>query len=223
MRPLLVILNPREIPEVMVALRALTIPKVWISFYREDIAVGQRLPEVIAAAKEKGYTHIVLVSDDGLVTQETLDRVLAFPPEVRACSGWVNLDAHRISSNISQIELHWYNQPTDPGQYYLIPEETMRGLTEPFKATFSGFALLRMPVETWEEVALQNCSWTSCTDFYTYMRLSEMGVELWVDPKAFFFHLKKLPNEPYSNFMYVGMKDPRILWEEEPGEQRIAV
>jgi hypothetical protein len=218
MKPLLVILNPRLIPSAMTAFKALKISKAWISFYPENRVFSECMPRVIADAKAKGYTHILLTSDDVIVMQEALDRVLAFPEGVKACSGWVNLCADGTLSNVSQIDLQWNKQPTSSSGYEFERAEAVRAREVPFHATFSGFALLRLLIEVWEAVDTHACSWSSCTDFWVYTRLRELGVPLWVDPRAFCLHLKQVSDEANLDCFYVGSRTPHIRWEEDPGE-----
>lgn len=218
MKPLLVILRPREIEECISAFRALKISKVWINFHYELDAVSRILPEVLDTAEGKGYTHLILVSDDAVVEQSALDRLLAMPETLRAVSGWVNLDSTMERSNISLVPMTLAYQPMDVSQYQLLPIEDVKAQSDPFQATFSGFALLRMPIDLWKAVDLRLCQRNSCSDHYVYARLAELREPLWVSPSVFAFHVKEIGGaldlEPRKKVL-AGMRPASVVWEEE--------
>lgn len=109
MKPLLAVMNPREIPECMLAISSLAIDKVWFEYMTEAMIV-QNMPDVIRDAKVSEYTHVVLLSDDTVPTQEVLDLVLVVArtgyelklQTRQVVTGFCNLDSHLPFVNLTK-------------------------------------------------------------------------------------------------------------------------
>ncbi len=75
MKPLLFVMNPRQIKRAILSISALDIDRVWFANMYERDLISPMSAAVEAAAAEK-YTHILLLADDTAPTQTALDLVL---------------------------------------------------------------------------------------------------------------------------------------------------
>lgn len=101
MKPLLVIFNPRSIPEFYKAIEKINgISKLWIKYFPQD--------EAYIKAREfflqSDYTHFMILPDDLIVTQEDVDAIVNSDESYDSISGWCNnngRDDTNIDTNIS--------------------------------------------------------------------------------------------------------------------------
>ena len=89
MKPLLVIFQPREIPEFLEATNKLKIDKLWLKFFpQEEAYVTAR----VWFLEHTEYTHFVILPDDLIVTQDNILRLIndVYEDPDRIISGWCN-------------------------------------------------------------------------------------------------------------------------------------
>src|SRR6266540_3850211 len=87
MNPLLVIFQPREIPEFLEATNKLKIDKLWMKYFpQEEAYVTARFWFL----EHKEYTHFVILPDDLIVKQEHLDMLSNSFEQYKIKSGWCN-------------------------------------------------------------------------------------------------------------------------------------
>lgn len=81
------VLNPRDIPECLMSIRALPIDKVWFRGFRED-----ELTEPIRKFIEStNYDRYLIVSDDVIATPLSLENVLRYQEVAEVVTGWCNI------------------------------------------------------------------------------------------------------------------------------------
>ena len=97
MKPLLIVLNPRRIPECVDAISALRIDKVWLQNYTET-DISYVYPRVV---EESNHDLIGVLSDDTIPTQDALDAVLAISDPSVVSTGWCPLDDESDLVNLS--------------------------------------------------------------------------------------------------------------------------
>lgn len=97
MKPLLIVLNPRRIPECVEAISALRIDKVWLQNYTET-DIESIYPRVV---EESDHDLIGVLSDDTIPTQDALDAVLAISEPGVVSTGWCPLDDESDLVNLS--------------------------------------------------------------------------------------------------------------------------
>lgn len=186
MKPLLMVMNPRTIPQCMEALESLQIDKVWLKNWTE-----RELVTVIAdIVANTDHDVIGLISDDTVPTQEALDLVLAaFKPNA-VYTGYCNMDEDRAEVNLSKSPLIIQAQAT--ADCYDFPDreevDNHKGL---FRSYFTGFAMTFMSRDMWLKYpfdCINDPGYQS--DYLLSSRLQRDGVEVWAVPGAFMPHLR---------------------------------
>jgi hypothetical protein len=108
MKPLLVIFNPRSIPEFYKAIEMINgISKLWIKYFPQDEAYKKAREFFL----QSDYTHFMILPDDLIVTQKDVDAIVNYDDSYDSISGWCNnngRDDTNIDTNISAFS------PPDP-------------------------------------------------------------------------------------------------------------
>ena len=194
MNPLLVIWTARKIPTCHMHFRALRgIDKLWI-YGHTECELAAALPAFLLEHSQ--YTHVTLVPDDGIVSQQALDSVLhtARAHDRHAAGGWSNCDFTHHYTNIGLTELA-ASKPSSMSDYgHLLSIDELAEREHPFRAQFCGHTLFTMPRDLWLHEATRLSPIMPepgyASDYAQCKRLREAGIELWIDPLAFVGHLK---------------------------------
>src|SRR4051812_38082954 len=103
MRPLLVVMNPRRIPACLASYEKLTIDVAYARGYTEL----QLVPVIAEIVESTGHSHLLVVSDDVIVSQAAVDAVLAglHAGAAPVVTGWCNLDATDARVNLTKRPL----------------------------------------------------------------------------------------------------------------------
>jgi hypothetical protein len=143
---LLMVLNPRRIPECVAAIDALPIDKVWLERYTE-IELVSVIPEVLA---ECDHDMVGVLSDDTVPTVRALDAVLNITAPGRVATGWCGLDSTSPLVNLSTTPLTT-DVPTPDA--YTFPTRTLVESSESHEVRtyFAGHCLTFMPRELWHQ------------------------------------------------------------------------
>ena len=186
MKPLQMIMNPRNIPVCMEALQALRVDKVWLKNWTE-----RELVSVIAdVIQSTDHDVIGLLSDDTIPGQEALDLILdAFEPSA-VYTGYCNMDEGRDEVNLSRKPLIITSSAT--ADCYEFPArvevDEHDGLYPSF---FTGFAMTFMSREMWLKYPFDCIGDPGYqSDYRLSVRLQEDGVKIWAPPGAFMPHLR---------------------------------
>lgn len=209
--PLLVILNPRRIPECMEAFAALDVAKAYLRGYTEN-GLCEPFSRLLTASE---HSPLVVVSDDVVVTQEALDAVIATAADHPVATGYCNLDESSPLINLTRSKLKG-DSPT-PESYDWYSRDELDQLPDPIWTGFSGMCLTAMSLEMWQRFPF-GCfpSGNGCaSDFHLCMRLRDAGVPI-VAPKAGWVrHLKRTWNtgdHTPGRELLIGV-DQGIHWE----------
>lgn len=192
MKPLLLIMNPRRIPECLDAIRALKIDKVWLTAMWE-----RELEAPIAKLVEErdDYTHFVIISDDTIPTQDALDLVLAAAEQTDVAAGYCNLDAIRPYVSLCA-------SPFDPAlgsvheAYDWITREDVEGsgpIGSLMEVFHQGFAFTCMPRAMWQRFPFKVFGEHPrgfASDYVLSLRLQQADVPIHAVRGAFMPHLK---------------------------------
>lgn len=186
MKPLLMIMNPREIPQCMTALEALDIDKVWLKNWSE-----RELVSVIAEVVESTDHDVIgLLSDDTIPSNSSLELILdAFEPS-SVYTGYCNMDEDSEEVNLSRSPL--IVKPLAKLDCYEFPTraevDEHNGL---YKSFFTGFAMTFMSKDMWLKYPF-DCIGTPGyqSDYSLSCRLQNDGVDVWAVPGAFMPHLR---------------------------------
>jgi len=193
-KPLLVILQFRKIPPVIEALKDLKIDKLWVKWY------GQlTIPDAYSVArgeflKRTDYTHFMLVTDDVIVWQKDIDRLIQDAylfPGAEVISGWFNNDLtdHADDTNFS------FYLPHDPpcnGSYEAYRFQKIRHFSAKvpmIEVAHQGTALTLLTRRIIEEVPFRSSN-GCCNDACLSLDLAAKGIKQFVDLRIRLLHLK---------------------------------
>jgi hypothetical protein len=215
MKPVLAVLNVREIPEVLAALDALSIDKVLIRGYTErQIADSVWTEQVMPTVIERGYTHLTLISDDAVIPPHSLELVLRHAeqhPE-RVTTGWCNQDFTDDKVALSTEPL---TDETPKPRSYTLPSwrDVLMG-PEVQLTYFTGFCLTTCTVEMWERYPYQAYGDDGfAADYNMSRRLAADGVQIDALRDAFCLHLRETrngsPGHPERRVL-VGEMEPEV-------------
>lgn len=208
----LVVLNPRDIPECMVALRALDLPTCWVSYMSEAAACGA----INRAIARSSYDRYVLISDDTVPSREALDMVLAahdqgFP----VATGYCNLD-----SELPFVNLCWNRLPDPPptaASYGLLTSSEVDAYEPGFPLTtsFTGLCLTTMSRDMWLRYRMEVTSFAAQSDYLLSWRLQRDEVPIVAPVGAFVRHVKErwnLPDENPEKRLLIGERPQSVTW-----------
>ena len=215
MKPVLAVLNVREIPQVLDALDALNIDKVLIRGYTErQIADSVWTEQVMSGVKERGYTHLSLISDDAVIAPHSLELVLRHAEQYlkRVTTGWCNQDFTDDKVALSTEPL---TDETPKPRSYTLPSwrDVLMG-PEVQLTYFTGFCLTTCTVEMWERYPYQAYGDDGfAADYNMSRRLAADGVQIDALRDAFCLHLRETrngsPSHPERRVL-VGEMEPEV-------------
>jgi hypothetical protein len=209
----LIILNPRDIPYCMDALRALRVPKLWLSYMYEPQAALEANKQISLT----GFDRYVMISDDCEPTQDALDRVLAVHGTGRydVVTGYSNFDKHLPFVNLCTDML----PPPPPsitsyGRFMLQREADV--YDAPFPTTFTGLSFTCMSRALWEQFPIHCTEAGGQMDYQLSWELQTMGIQIAVAPHAFVLHHKDrfgvYPDASPEKQLLVGVREPAVTW-----------
>lgn len=230
MKALLVVMNPREIPECMAAISSLEIDKVWFEYMTEAMIV-QCMPDVVREAKIDEYTHIVLLSDDTVPTQEALNLVLEcnanYPnlhqPIELCATGYCNLDSKLPFVNLTKRPFRNLEQSMAKDFDFYTREEVEGGVGAngaTLRSWFAGACLTCMPTSLWERYPFQVLGGPGhpgySSDWCLSTRLQRDGVPIVAPKGAFIRHVKEEWNQrdksPEKRLL-IGERPANVRWD----------
>lgn len=214
MKPLLVILRPRDIEEFLESQKYIKIDKLWINYYPQTEAFEVAREQCLAS----DYTHFIFIVDDNIITQNHIDTLLNDCNRYGydLISGWMNNNTttHKDDSNISE------SLPPDPPNQGLYEgynfmsisrindlSNDVAGLIIPVK--HQGFALTLMSREILEQIPFRD-SYGCCTDSCFSLDLDKAGIKQYVDLRVRCKHLK-VNDENQKELLQVGNKPKEIV------------
>jgi len=217
MKPLLCVLKVREIPQCLESYEAALsiIDQVWICGYKEiEIEALQILDQVVKQAREKGYTHLMMISDDATISNEAVLEVLRITEQHDFATGFCRLDYTSKLVNLSYFQLK-DERPRSLADYRLMRyEEIPKG---DFQTTFSGFALTCLPIEYWERYPFQ-CIFNggdhngSCSDWMMCVRMGKDHINLWTNRSTEVIHEKIKASTVIGQTFFIGEQYQQIIW-----------
>lgn len=214
MRPLLIVMNPRDIRECVESISRLPIDKAWLRSYNEE-QLSRIVPEVIRDA-DSSYDYFLIIPDDCVVSAKALAAVLAHANPNEAVTGYTRLDATHPLVNLTSRPLIG-DEPV-PGAYDFYSYADVLAHDGPTLATgFVGFALTCMSRDMWERFPFRarGCGPTACcSDFDLSVRLRDAGIPMVAATGGYVEHVKITWGERDCG------KDPRkrLLIGERPQE-----
>jgi len=210
-KPLLMIMNPRNISQCMTALEALDIDKVWLKNWSERELVSV-ISEVIESTD---HDVIGLVSDDTIPPNSSLRLILdAFEPSA-VYTGYCNMDEDREEVNLSRKPL--IVQPVAVADCYDFPTraevDSHDGL---YRSFFTGFAMTFMSKDMWLKYPFDCIGDPGYqSDYLLSCRLQSDDVDVWAIPGAFMPHLRLNESTKHleGGTVMVGNGMGRVVWD----------
>ena len=214
-RPLLIIMNPRRIPECMSALESLPISKLWIERYTEH-QITDLLSGLI---NECDYDPIGIISDDSLPTAEALRLVLEHYVDGEVVTAYCNVDQQSSIVNLSTEPLKVQDMATL--DCYTMPtrEDVEASPTEKVRTWFAGHTLTFMSRDLWVKYPFVSIGGGngSQSDYSMSCRLQLDDVPIWAVRGAFVQHLKAVVDvveQDGIRRLLIGVEEPGIRWDE---------
>lgn len=191
---LLVVLNPRKIPECMAAIKGLDIDLVYLRNMTEaQIAINWGA----YIERYSKYNRWILVGDDCIPRQHALDAVLAIHDAGHpVVTGWSNLSAEDWRSNLTKSPLIG-DHPTT-GAYDLYTCEEVFGWRDPIVPTsLTGFTLACATREFWAAYpfAVYGGHPGYGSDFHFSKRLEYDNIPIVAAREGFCYHVKERWNQ----------------------------
>ena len=188
---LLLIMNPRALPECLISLERLDVPKMWLRNYTEA-----QLVDVIGNAVEAQlYDRYVIIGDDCIVSNDALQAVLQLHDEGHpVVTGYCNLDATdpRVSltktpfktstSAPQESDYNWYSLD----EIYNLPPSAV------IPTGFSGMCFTVMSRELWQRFPFGCYGLPAgfASDYHLSLRLRDAGIPIVAPKNGFVWHTK---------------------------------
>lgn len=190
MRPLLLVLNPRDIRECVESIARLPVDKAWLRSYTEE-ELSRVIPEVVRDA-DAAYDYFLIVPDDCVVTPGALAAVLEQAEANPVVTGFTRLDATHPMVNLTTRPL--IGDVPVPGAYDFHSYADVMAHDGPTIATgFVGFALTGMSRELWERFPFRARGvgpTACCSDFDLSVRLRDAGIPMVAATGGYVEHVK---------------------------------
>ena len=217
MKPLLLVLNPRRIPECVDAIAALPIDRVWLQNYTES-ELSDVIPGVIAACD---HDVIGVLSDDTEPTREALAAVLELASPDRVTTGWCNLDDTSELVNLSTEPLAT-STPTTTAYTFPTRAWVEAHDTREVPTYFAGHCLTFMHRDLWRRFTWECHGGPPgyASDLMLSWRLQEAGVPIVAARDGFVRHVKARWNyvdDTPGRELLVGKEPAGVVWDLQGG------
>lgn len=218
MKPLLCILKVREIPQCLESYKeALSIiDQVFICGFKEiEIEAMGVMDSVVQQARDKGYTHLMMISDDATITNGAILEVLRLSDQYELATGFCRLDYTSKFVNLSYDPL-LDRRPRGLADYHLLKYDKLPD--GDFQTTFTGFALTCMPLEYWEKYPFQ-CIYDggphngSCSDWMMSKRMGADGYKWWTNKGTEVIHEKIQASTIIGQTFFIGPEYQEVIWK----------
>lgn len=212
MNPLLIIFNPRAIPDCMDAFAALDVPRAYLTGYTERGLI-EPFARVVA---ETDYSHYLTIADDGVVRQSALDAVLALLASHPVATGWSNLDATEARVNLTRSPL---TMPAPhPNAYDMYHWQEVMGYPSPVVPTyFAGMCLTGMSRDMWLrypfDVYGDEYESGHGSDYRLCLQLQQDDIPIVAAREGYVYHVKErwsLPDRAEEKRLLIGKVAPTV-------------
>jgi hypothetical protein len=219
MNPALIVLNPRQIPSCIQAIRALDIPTCWLTNMTEP-AAAQAANRIIRGTT---FTHYAVLSDDTQPTQAALDLVLGTAAEGHpAVTGYCNLDENEQLDIVNLTQNTLPPPPPQASSYQFLTRgqaEKQHGPLIP--TTFAGLALTTLTRELWLKHPLHVSANGGQMDYTLSHALAVHGTPIVAPNGAYVHHVKERWNtrdrHPLKQLL-VGIQPEAVTWTNLPAK-----
>lgn len=216
LRPALVVLNARRIPEVLERLAELNqwLPVLLLQGMTER-RIAERWPEVTHGAAERGLTHLSVISDDALPTEAAVRAVVKVARGHDVVTGWCNLDQTKSLVNLSDSPLA---DEVPQADSYDFPTawDVLTGPAQR-RTFFAGLCLTTMSLALWRRFPM-GCYGDPgyAGDYFLSKRLQDAEIPIVAARDGFCHHLKATWNthdHTPGRELHIGPGHPeRLIW-----------
>lgn len=226
--PILMVMQPRMIPEVMNSLKNINIEKVFFRGFNEE-AVCREINDFV---KQTDYTHYIIAADDIVFDQQACNNVLNESEklynkgETKIVTGWCNMYIKQDGSlsdlcNICEKPLTLKNTSYPLMEDYVFSNtEDVFLKNENFETFLTSFAFSCIPKQILEKFEMRTyfCpSGLGCSSDHnlSFRMYSEGGISAVTNKNMFFRHLKRSLTRPTKQNWIVGKLPPHIIREKK--------
>lgn len=203
MNPLLVVLNPRRIPDCIRSISSLQIDRLWMQGFTRT-QVQYELPPALELDLVE-YDPIVFLADDTAPEQSALDAVLDLYAEVNrdravrgespaVVTGFCNLDLESALVNITRRPFTNTRKSTVES-YDFFSRRELEEAEEPVRTWFGGMCLTAIPRSVYDRFPYRGLPGRP-SDFDLCCRLQTAGIPIYAPPGGFVLHVKERWNMP---------------------------
>lgn len=207
------VLNPRDIPYCMTALRSLGYPTCWASYMPEPEA-AQHVNNQIALTNYDRYT---IISDDAEPTREALDLVLGLHDEYpeHCVTGYCNFD-----KVLPYVNLCWNKLKPPPPQmdsYRFMKRVEVEALpAKTVQTSFTGLSFTTMTRDLWLQFPLHCTSYGGQMDYQLSYELQTAKVPVIAHRDAFILHHKDkfgvYPDASPEKQLLIDVRPRAVTW-----------
>ena len=225
MKTAIMVLNPRDIPYCMTALRSLGHPTCWVSYVPEPDAADI----INRAIQDTDFDRYTIISDDCEPTREALELVLELHDQYPSycATGYCNFD-----KELPWVNLCW-NRLKPPPPYmdsyrFFTRKDVDDFPSDVISTSFTGLSFTTMTRDLWLRFPLKVTSWGGQMDYQLSYELQDAGVPVVARKGAFIQHHKDkfgvYPDASPEKQLLVGVRPPAVTWTNiEDGEYPGAV
>lgn len=229
---MIVIPSPREIPDFKEHMDKINYDKLWVKYHYPEIVAYKKIRYEFL--NKDYYTHMVIVPDDLLITQDKLDILLEDYNHIRDAedtiiTGYCNVDTTRFKDcanvTISRTSSYRHNRI-----YSWITlqdmEDFKNNVTRPdiqesylMHVGFAGFACMVIPRKIIQHRHFRNDSTDGeessgcCCDIMFCNDVLDEGYRILCDIRCRFYHMK-ISDARYDNF-YANVREPYIYYDKK--------
>ena len=212
MKEVLLIMQPREIPEAISSFKALDISKVWFRAFTEEEAV-ERMNSYV---ERSDFDYYYIGCDDCVADQEALDSIRTWMDgDVPIATGWCLVSQEKDLVNLTRNPVVYSNGIyARVEDYDFLSIGEIRGMPHVFDTYFAGFALTAIRRDIWMRYPLKvNEHTRQQTDVEFSNRVLGAGVPIMAVRNACVHHLKQQHDVSLKLNWIVGEREPEV--EEE--------
>lgn len=224
--PALLIMQPRRIPECILAIGSLQIDKFWLGYMWERDLV----PVIASIVEHAPYTHYLLLADDTTPTQQALDLVLEHMPNHPVVTGYCNLDLTVEGSqkvNLTDRPFTRLDDSYASDYSWITRVEVERHVGEMIPTFFAGACLTGMSREMWQRypfgvVTRPDEDRGYASDWSLSTRLHKDGVPIVAPYGAFVLHVKEKLGKGDTDIrkrLLIGSQQPDVRWQKRGAEK----
>lgn len=218
MKPLLLVLNPRRIPECIDAISGLPIDKVWLQNYTES-ELSDVIPSVLW---DTAHDPVGILSDDTAPTRAALCAVLNECKPGQVTTGWCNLDDASDLVNLSMEPLT-VDYPTTTAYTFPTRSWVEDHEQRSVRTYFAGHCLTFLWREHWARFPWEchNGPPGYASDLMLSWRLQEAGVPIMAARDGFVRHVKARWNyvdDTPGRGLLIGVEPSGVRWDLQGGK-----